>query len=130
MKTLFFAGLLLVVLGIASLVVPIPRSETQGIKAGDLKHRRENHSQRTRVADHQRGADRRRDCADHRRRAHPAIEKLRRLPPLVSVYPAAELVCRIEHTSGVWNRTVGGSLRLQIWNSRAGGTTCIVCTDI
>ena len=30
MKTLFFAGLLLVVLGIALLVVPIPRSETQG----------------------------------------------------------------------------------------------------
>jgi hypothetical protein len=36
MKSLLFAGLLLVVLGIASLVVPIPRSETQGIKAGDL----------------------------------------------------------------------------------------------
>jgi len=37
MKLLLFAGLLLVVLGIASLVVPIPHSETQGIKAGDLK---------------------------------------------------------------------------------------------
>jgi hypothetical protein len=36
MKILLFAGLLLVVLGIASLVVPIPRSETQGIKAGDI----------------------------------------------------------------------------------------------
>jgi len=35
MKTLLFAGLLLVVLGIASLVIPIPRSETQGIKVGD-----------------------------------------------------------------------------------------------
>ena len=35
MKILLFAGLLLVVLGIASLVVPIPRSETQGIKIGD-----------------------------------------------------------------------------------------------
>jgi hypothetical protein len=35
MKTFLFAGLLLVVLGIASLVVPIPRSETQGIKVGD-----------------------------------------------------------------------------------------------
>jgi hypothetical protein len=35
MKILLFAGLLLVVLGIASLVVPIPRSETQGIKVGD-----------------------------------------------------------------------------------------------
>jgi hypothetical protein len=32
---LLFAGLLLIVLGIASLVVPIPRSETQGIKVGD-----------------------------------------------------------------------------------------------
>ena len=35
MKILLFAGLLLVVLGIASLVVPVPRSETQGIKIGD-----------------------------------------------------------------------------------------------
>jgi hypothetical protein len=35
MKILRFAGLLLVVLGIASLVVPIPRSETQGIKVGN-----------------------------------------------------------------------------------------------
>jgi len=32
MKTLLYAGLLLIVLGIASLVVPIPRSETEGIK--------------------------------------------------------------------------------------------------
>jgi hypothetical protein len=35
MKTLLFAGLLLVVLGLASLVVSIPRSETEGIKIGD-----------------------------------------------------------------------------------------------
>ena len=35
MKMFLFAGLLLVVLGIASLVVPIPHSETQGIKIGD-----------------------------------------------------------------------------------------------
>jgi hypothetical protein len=35
MKPLLLAGLLLVVLGIASLVVPIPRSEKQGIKIGD-----------------------------------------------------------------------------------------------
>ncbi len=35
MKILLFAGLLMVVLGIASLIVPIPRSETQGIKIGD-----------------------------------------------------------------------------------------------
>jgi len=36
MKILLFAGLLVVVLGIASLVVPIPRTETHGIKAGDV----------------------------------------------------------------------------------------------
>jgi hypothetical protein len=35
MKMFLFAGLLQVVLGIASLVVPIPHSETQGIKIGD-----------------------------------------------------------------------------------------------
>jgi len=37
MKTLLYAGLLLIVLGIASLVVPIPQTETQGIKIGDAK---------------------------------------------------------------------------------------------
>jgi hypothetical protein len=36
MKTLLFAGLLVVVLGIASLIVPIPQTETHGIKAGDV----------------------------------------------------------------------------------------------
>jgi hypothetical protein len=36
MKILPYAGLLVVVLGIASLVVPIPRTETHGIKAGDV----------------------------------------------------------------------------------------------
>ena len=35
MKILLFTGLFMVVLGIASLIVPIPRSETQGIKVGD-----------------------------------------------------------------------------------------------
>jgi hypothetical protein len=35
LKILLFAGLLLVVLGIASLVVPIPHSDTHGIKIGD-----------------------------------------------------------------------------------------------
>jgi hypothetical protein len=35
MKILLFAGLLVVVLGIASLVVPVPRTEKQGIKVGD-----------------------------------------------------------------------------------------------
>jgi hypothetical protein len=35
MKILLIAGLLVVVLGIASLLVPIPHSETQGIKIGD-----------------------------------------------------------------------------------------------
>jgi hypothetical protein len=34
MKILLFAGLLLVVLGVASLVVPIPHTETEGIKVG------------------------------------------------------------------------------------------------
>jgi hypothetical protein len=32
---LLYAGLLLIALGIASLVVPIPHTETQGIKIGD-----------------------------------------------------------------------------------------------
>ncbi|HME36946.1 MAG TPA: hypothetical protein VKF84_17065 [Candidatus Sulfotelmatobacter sp.] len=35
MKVFLVSGLLLVVLGIASLVIPIPHSETQGIKIGD-----------------------------------------------------------------------------------------------
>lgn len=35
MKMLLYAGLLLMVLGIASLVVPLPHSETEGIKIGD-----------------------------------------------------------------------------------------------
>ena len=34
MKILLFAGLLLVVLGIASLVVPIPQTQTDRIKVG------------------------------------------------------------------------------------------------
>ena len=34
MRILLCAGLLLIVLGIASLVVPIPRNESQGIKFG------------------------------------------------------------------------------------------------
>jgi hypothetical protein len=34
MKILLFAGLVMVVLGIASLVVPIPHTETEGIKVG------------------------------------------------------------------------------------------------
>ncbi len=36
MKMLLWAGLLMVVLGIASLVVPIPQTERHGIQAGDL----------------------------------------------------------------------------------------------
>jgi hypothetical protein len=35
MRILLYAGLLLIALGIASLVVPIPHTETQGIKIGD-----------------------------------------------------------------------------------------------
>jgi hypothetical protein len=34
MKILLFSGLLLIVLGVASLVVPIPHTETEGIKVG------------------------------------------------------------------------------------------------
>jgi hypothetical protein len=34
MKILLLAGLLLIVLGIASFVVPIPHTETEGIKVG------------------------------------------------------------------------------------------------
>jgi len=36
MKILLVTGLVLVVLGIVSLVVPIPHTETHGIKAGDV----------------------------------------------------------------------------------------------
>lgn len=36
MKALLWVGLLLVVLGILSLVVPIPHQENHGIKAGDV----------------------------------------------------------------------------------------------
>jgi hypothetical protein len=36
MKVLMVAGILLVVLGIASLFVPIPHNENQGINAGDV----------------------------------------------------------------------------------------------
>lgn len=35
MKMLLYAGVLLIALGIASLIVPIPHSENQGIKIGD-----------------------------------------------------------------------------------------------
>jgi hypothetical protein len=37
MKILLYAGLLLIVLGVASLVVPIPQTETHGVKIGDAK---------------------------------------------------------------------------------------------
>jgi len=36
MKIMVFAGLILVLLGIGSLLVPIPHSEKHGIKAGDV----------------------------------------------------------------------------------------------
>jgi hypothetical protein len=36
MKTLFWAGLVVLVLGIASLFVGIPRSEREGIRAGNV----------------------------------------------------------------------------------------------
>ena len=36
MKTLFLAGLIVLILGIASFFIPIPRTENHGIKAGDV----------------------------------------------------------------------------------------------
>jgi hypothetical protein len=36
MKALLWIGVVLLILGIASLFVPLPHTETQGIKAGDL----------------------------------------------------------------------------------------------
>jgi hypothetical protein len=36
MKMLLATGLVVVVLGIVSLVVPVPHTETHGIKAGDI----------------------------------------------------------------------------------------------
>ena len=36
MKALLWIGVVVLILGIASLFVPIPHTETQGIKAGDL----------------------------------------------------------------------------------------------
>ncbi len=44
MKTLFWVGLVVLVLGFVSLVVPIPRTERQGIKAGDVSIGVETHS--------------------------------------------------------------------------------------
>jgi len=35
MKVLLLAGILMVVLGLASLVVPLPHSESHGVKIGD-----------------------------------------------------------------------------------------------
>jgi hypothetical protein len=47
MKILLFAGLLVIVLGIASLIVPIPHSETEGIKVGNTSLGvQTNHSER------------------------------------------------------------------------------------
>jgi hypothetical protein len=36
MKTLFWTGLAVLILGIASLVVPVPRSEREGFRAGGV----------------------------------------------------------------------------------------------
>lgn len=36
MKTLFWIGLTVLILGLASLVVPIPRTEQEGFKAGGI----------------------------------------------------------------------------------------------
>jgi len=37
MKMLFWVGLVVLILGIASFVVPVPHTENHGIKAGDTK---------------------------------------------------------------------------------------------
>ena len=36
MKMLFWIGLVVLILGVASFVVPVPHSENHGIKAGDM----------------------------------------------------------------------------------------------
>jgi hypothetical protein len=36
MKVLFFAGLVVLILGIVSFFVPFPKTENHGVKAGDL----------------------------------------------------------------------------------------------
>jgi hypothetical protein len=36
MKALFWIGLIIVILGVASLFVPIPRHDTEGIRVGDV----------------------------------------------------------------------------------------------
>jgi hypothetical protein len=47
MKVLLYAGLLLVVLGIVSLIVPVPTTETEGIKVGNSNFGiQTNHSER------------------------------------------------------------------------------------
>jgi hypothetical protein len=47
MKSLFWIGTVLLVLGITSLFVPIPHTERQGIKAGGLSAGIETHHQET-----------------------------------------------------------------------------------
>jgi hypothetical protein len=47
MKMLLYAGLLVVVLGIVSLIVPLPHTETEGIKVGNTNFGvQTSHSQR------------------------------------------------------------------------------------
>jgi hypothetical protein len=36
MKALFWFGLVVLILGLVSLIVPIPQTQRQGVKAGDL----------------------------------------------------------------------------------------------
>jgi hypothetical protein len=44
MKPLFWIGLLLVILGIAAFIVPVPRSESHGIRVGDASIGVQTHS--------------------------------------------------------------------------------------
>ena len=79
MKILLLVGLLVIVLGIASLIVPIPRTENHGIKAGDVNIGVQTSSSERVVTNRQCGADRRRDCAGHCRFAYRNVEKLTRV---------------------------------------------------
>jgi len=78
MRILLYVGLLLAVLGIASLVVPIPRTETQGIKAGNISIGvQTSHSERVSPIISV-GADRWRYRTNDCRGAYPAGKKMRR----------------------------------------------------
>lgn len=80
MKILLIAGLFMIVLGIASLVVPIPQSETHGIRTGDVNiGTQTSHSEKVSPVISV-VTDRRRDCVECSRRTPGVIEELKLLP--------------------------------------------------